>query len=96
VAIARALAMEPRIMLFDEPTSALDPEMIKEVLDVMKELALSGMTMMVVTHEVGFAKEVADRIIFMDDGQIVETGTPEVFFSNPTEDRTKLFLSQIL
>ena len=96
VAIARALAMEPRIMLFDEPTSALDPEMIKEVLDVMKELALSGMTMMVVTHEVGFAKEVADRIIFMDDGQIVETGTPEIFFSNPTEDRTKLFLSQIL
>ena len=96
VAIARALAMEPRIMLFDEPTSALDPEMIKEVLDVMKELALSGMTMMVVTHEVGFAKEVADRIIFMDEGQIVEIGTPETFFTNPVEERSKLFLSQIL
>jgi len=96
VAIARSLAMEPRIMLFDEPTSALDPEMIKEVLDVMKELARSGMTMMVVTHEMGFAREVADRIIFMEDGQIVEVGTPEHFFTNPTEDRTKLFLSQIL
>ena len=96
VAIARALAMEPKIMLFDEPTSALDPEMIKEVLDVMKNLALSGMTMMVVTHEMGFAKEVADRIIFMEEGQIVEVGTPEHFFTNPTEDRTKLFLSQIL
>ena len=96
VAIARALAMEPRIMLFDEPTSALDPEMIKEVLDVMKELALSGMTMMVVTHEVGFAKEVADRIIFMDEGQIVEIGTPETFFTDPVEERSKLFLSQIL
>jgi len=96
VAIARALAMEPRIMLFDEPTSALDPEMIKEVLDVMKELARSGMTMIVVTHEMGFAREVADRIIFMEDGQIVEVGTPEHFFTNPTEDRTKLFLSQIL
>ena len=96
VAIARALAMEPRIMLFDEPTSALDPEMIKEVLDVMKELALSGMTMMVVTHEMGFAREVADRIIFMEGGEIVEVGTPEHFFTNPTEDRTKLFLSQIL
>ena len=96
VAIARALAMEPRIMLFDEPTSALDPEMIKEVLDVMKELALSGMTMMVVTHEMGFAREVADRIIFMEGGEIVEAGTPEHFFTNPTEDRTKLFLSQIL
>ena len=96
VAIARALAMEPRIMLFDEPTSALDPEMISEVLDVMKELALSGMTMMVVTHEMGFAREVADRVIFMEDGQIVETGTPEHFFTNPTEERTKLFLSQIL
>ena len=96
VAIARALAMEPRIMLFDEPTSALDPEMIKEVLDVMKELARSGMTMIVVTHEMGFAKEVADRIIFMEAGSIVETGTPEHFFTNPTEDRTKLFLSQIL
>ncbi|MBH99459.1 MAG: amino acid ABC transporter ATP-binding protein [Acidimicrobiaceae bacterium] len=96
VAIARALAMEPRIMLFDEPTSALDPEMIKEVLDVMKALALSGMTMMVVTHEMGFAKEVADRLIFMEDGQIVEQNTTELFFSNPTEDRTKAFLSQIL
>ena len=96
VAIARALAMEPKIMLFDEPTSALDPEMIKEVLDVMKELALSGMTMMVVTHEMGFAKEVADKIMFMEGGQTVETGTPEHFFTNPTEERTKLFLSQIL
>ena len=96
VAIARALAMEPRIMLFDEPTSALDPEMIKEVLDVMKNLAHSGMTMMVVTHEMGFAKEVADQIMFMEGGQIVETGTPEHFFTNPTEERTKLFLSQIL
>ena len=96
VAIARALAMEPRIMLFDEPTSALDPEMISEVLDVMKELARSGMTMMVITHEMGFAREVADRVIFMEDGQIVETGTPEHFFTNPREERTKLFLSQIL
>ena len=96
VAIARALAMEPRIMLFDEPTSALDPEMIKEVLDVMKELATSGMTMMVVTHEMGFAREVADRVIFMEEGQIVETGTPEHFFTDPQEERTKLFLSQIL
>ena len=96
VAIARSLAMEPRVMLFDEPTSALDPEMIKEVLDVMKELALSGITMMVVTHEMGFAREVADRIMFMEGGEIVEVGTPEHFFTNPTEDRTKLFLSQIL
>ena len=96
VAIARALAMEPRVMLFDEPTSALDPEMIKEVLDVMKELARTGMTMIVVTHEMGFAREVADRIIFMESGEIVEEGTPEHFFTNPTEDRTKLFLSQIL
>ena len=96
VAIARALAREPRVMLFDEPTSALDPEMIKEVLDVMKNLAHSGMTMMVVTHEMGFAKEVADQIMFMEGGQIVETGTPEHFFTNPTEERTKLFLSQIL
>ena len=95
-AIARALCMEPKIMLFDEPTSALDPEMIKEVLDVMKELALSGMTMMVVTHEMGFAKEVADKIMFMEGGQIVEIGTPDHFFTNPTEERTKLFLSQIL
>lgn len=96
VAIARALAMQPKIMLFDEPTSALDPEMIKEVLDVMKELALSGMTMIVVTHEMGFAREVADRVIFMDAGYIVEVGTPEHFFDNPQHERTKLFLSQIL
>lgn len=96
VAIARALAMEPKIMLFDEPTSALDPEMIKEVLDVMKELARSGMTMLVVTHEMGFAREVADRVIFMDSGRIVEIGTPEHFFQDPQHDRTQLFLSQIL
>ena len=96
VAIARALAMMPKVMLFDEPTSALDPEMIGEVLDVMKGLAREGMTMVVVTHEMGFAREVSDRIIFMDDGQIVETGTVEHFFNNPQEDRTKLFLSQIL
>ncbi len=96
VAIARALAMQPKIMLFDEPTSALDPEMIKEVLDVMKELALSGMTMMVVTHEMGFAREVADRVIFMDGGRIIEVGTPQHFFEDPKHDRTKLFLSQIL
>jgi general L-amino acid transport system ATP-binding protein len=96
VAIARSLAMEPRIMLFDEPTSALDPEMIKEVLDAMKELAQSGMTMLVVTHEMGFAREVADRVLFFDYGQIVEEGTPEHFFTNPQHDRTKLFLSQIL
>ncbi|NIA25728.1 MAG: ATP-binding cassette domain-containing protein [Gammaproteobacteria bacterium] len=96
VAIARALAMDPKIMLFDEPTSALDPEMIKEVLDVMKELARSGMTMIVVTHEMGFAKEVADRVMFFDYGQIVEEGTPEHFFTAPEHDRTKLFLSQIL
>ena len=96
VAIARALAMEPKIMLFDEPTSALDPEMIKEVLDVMKELAQSGMTMIVVTHEMGFAKEVADRVMLFDEGQLVEENTPEEFFNNPESDRTKLFLSQIL
>ncbi|NNK91725.1 MAG: amino acid ABC transporter ATP-binding protein [Acidimicrobiia bacterium] len=96
VAIARALAMNPRIMLFDEPTSALAPEMIKEVLDVMKELARSGMTMLVVTHEMGFAREVADRVLFFDYGTIVEEGTPEHFFTNPQHDRTKLFLSQIL
>ncbi len=96
VAIARALAMEPKIMLFDEPTSALDPEMIKEVLDVMIELAKSGMTMLVVTHEMGFAKAVADRMYFFDQGIIVETGTPKEIFTNPQEDRTKLFLSQIL
>ncbi|MFN4217792.1 MAG: amino acid ABC transporter ATP-binding protein [Candidatus Bipolaricaulia bacterium] len=96
VAIARALAMQPKIMLFDEPTSALDPEMIKEVLDVMRELARSGMTMLVITHEMGFAREVADRIIFFDQGQIVEENTPEEFFRNPRHERTKLFLSQIL
>jgi general L-amino acid transport system ATP-binding protein len=96
VAIARALAMQPKIMLFDEPTSALDPEMIAEVLDVMKELARSGMTMIVVTHEMGFAREVADRVVFMADGQIVEAGTPEHFFEDPTEERTKAFLRQIL
>ncbi len=96
VAIARALAMDPKVMLFDEATSALDPEMIGEVLDVMKTLAKEGMTMVVVTHEMGFAKEVADRVIFMDHGAVVEEGTPEHFFTNPTHDRTKLFLSQIL
>ena len=96
VAIARALAMAPKIMLFDEPTSALDPEMIKEVLDVMKELAKSGMTMIVVTHEMGFAKEVADRVMLFDDGLMVEENTPNEFFDNPKNDRTKLFLSQIL
>ena len=96
VAIARALAMEPKIMLFDEPTSALDPEMIKEVLDVMKELARSGMTMLVVTHEMGFAREVADRVLFFDHGRIVEQGTPEYFFEQAQHPRTKLFLSQIL
>jgi polar amino acid transport system ATP-binding protein len=96
VAIARALAMMPKVMLFDEPTSALDPEMINEVLDVMKNLAREGMTMVVVTHEMGFAREVSDWVIFMDEGQIVETGTAEHFFKNPQEDRTKLFLSQIL
>lgn len=96
VAIARSLCMSPRIMLFDEPTSALDPEMIKEVLDVMIELAEEGMTMLVVTHEMGFARTVADRVIFMDDGEIVEEAEPEVFFSRPKSERTKLFLSQIL
>ncbi len=96
VAIARSLAMDPKLMLFDEPTSALDPEMIGEVLDVMKSLAREGMTMVVVTHEMGFAREVADRVIFMDAGRIVEEGTPEHFFTAPTHDRTKLFLSQIL
>ena len=96
VAIARALAMEPKIMLFDEPTSALDPEMIKEVLDAMKVLAEDGMTMIVVTHEMGFAKEVADRVMLFDDGQMVEENTPELFFDKPKNDRTKLFLSQIL
>jgi len=96
VAIARCLCMEPRIMLFDEPTSALDPEMIKEVLDTMIELAQEGMTMIVVTHEMGFARQVANRVIFMDQGQIVEQNDPEEFFNNPKSDRTKLFLSQIL
>ena len=96
VAIARSLCMHPKIMLFDEPTSALDPEMIKEVLDVMVDLAETGMTMLVVTHEMGFARQVAHRVIFMDDGQIVEQNEPEEFFNNPQSDRTKLFLSQIL
>lgn len=96
VAIARALAMEPEIMLFDEPTSALDPEMVGEVLDVMKELAKEGMAMAVVTHEMGFAKEVSDRVLFMDGGYIVEEGKPEEVLSNPKEDRTKNFLSQVL
>jgi polar amino acid transport system ATP-binding protein len=96
VAIARALAMHPKIMMFDEATSALDPEMIGEVLDVMKTLAREGMTMVVVTHEMGFAREVSDRVIFMDEGQIVEEGTAEHFFKNPVHERTKLFLSQIL
>jgi ABC-type polar amino acid transport system ATPase subunit len=96
VAIARSLAMKPKVMLFDEPTSALDPEMINEVLDAMKDLAREGMTMIVVTHEMGFAREVADRVVFMAEGQIVEVGTPEHFFTDPQEDRTKLFLSQIL
>ncbi|NES78104.1 MULTISPECIES: amino acid ABC transporter ATP-binding protein [Okeania] len=96
VAIARALAMQPKIMLFDEPTSALDPEMVREVLDVMRNLANSGMTMVVVTHEVGFAREVADRIVLMADGLLVEEATPEEFFQNPKEERTRQFLSQIL
>jgi ABC-type polar amino acid transport system ATPase subunit len=96
VAIARALAMQPKVMLFDEPTSALDPEMINEVLDTMKDLARGGMTMVVVTHEMGFAREVADRVVFMADGEIVEAGTPEHFFTAPREERTKAFLAQIL
>ncbi|MXZ82091.1 MAG: amino acid ABC transporter ATP-binding protein [Gammaproteobacteria bacterium] len=96
VAIARSLCMKPRVMLFDEPTSALDPEMIKEVLDVMVELATEGMTMLCVTHEMGFAKTVADRVIFMDGGEIIEENNPQEFFDNPQHDRTKLFLSQIL
>jgi general L-amino acid transport system ATP-binding protein len=96
VAIARALCMNPKIMLFDEPTSALDPEMVKEVLDTMVSLAEEGMTMLVVTHEMGFAKQVANRVIFMDQGQIVEENVPDAFFSNPQNERTKLFLSQIL
>jgi general L-amino acid transport system ATP-binding protein len=96
VAIARSLCMNPRIMLFDEPTSALDPEMIKEVLEVMVDLAQSGMTMLCVTHEMGFARQVANRVIFMDQGQIVEQNSPAEFFNNPKSERTKLFLSQIL
>ena len=96
VAIARALCMNPKIMLFDEPTSALDPEMVKEVLDTMVQLAEDGMTMLVVTHEMGFARQVANRIVFMDEGQIVEANTPQAFFDNPQHERTKLFLSQIL
>lgn len=96
VAIARALAMNPKIMLFDEPTSALDPEMVKEVLTVMKELAFEGMTMVVVTHEIGFAKEVSNRVIFMDEGKIIESNTPELLFNQPQNDRTKLFLSKVL
>jgi general L-amino acid transport system ATP-binding protein len=96
VAIARALTMSPKVMLFDEPTSALDPEMVKEVLDTMVDLANEGMTMLVVTHEMGFAREVADRIVFMDAGQIIESNTPVNFFANPQHARSKLFLSQIL
>ena len=96
VAIARALCMNPKIMLFDEPTSALDPEMVKEVLDTMVQLAEDGMTMLVVTHEMGFARQVANRIVFMDEGQIVEANTPQAFFDSPQHERTKLFLSQIL
>jgi polar amino acid transport system ATP-binding protein len=96
VAIARALAMNPKLMLFDEPTSALDPEMIKEVLEVMLDLAKAGITMIVVTHEMGFAKAAADEVVFMDKGQIVEKASPAVFFANPVQDRTRLFLSQIL
>ncbi|NCW42020.1 MAG: amino acid ABC transporter ATP-binding protein, partial [Actinobacteria bacterium] len=96
VAIARSLAMKPKVMLFDEPTSALDPEMINEVLDAIKQLAQEGMTMVVVTHEMGFAKEVADRVVFMADGEIVEVGTPSEIFDNPKEERTQKFLAQIL
>lgn len=96
VAIARALAMEPKVMLFDEPTSALDPEMVGEVLEVMKQLAREGMTMVVVTHEMGFAREVADRVLFMDHGKLVEEGTPEHFFTNPQEERAQMFLKQVL
>ena len=96
LAIVRALAMEPDVMLFDEPTSALDPEMVGEVLDVMKKLALEGMTMVVVTHEMGFAREVGSRILFMDGGHILEENTPQEFFANPREERTKLFLSKVL
>ena len=96
VAIARALAMQPNVMLFDEPTSALDPEMIREVLDVMRELAMSGMTMLIVSHEIGFAREVADRVIMFDGGRIMEQAPPDQFFNNPQEERTQAFLSEIL
>ena len=96
VAIARALAMEPKLMLFDEPTSALDPELVGEVLDVMKSLAKTGMTMIVVTHEMGFAREVADSMVFMDDGRVIETGTPESVLLSPQNERTKSFLSKVL
>ena len=96
IAIARALAMEPDMMLFDEPTSALDPEMVKEVLEVIKELAQDGMTMAIVTHEMGFAKEVADRVIFVDEGKIIEENTPEEVFNNPTHERTKEFFAKVL
>ena len=96
VAIARSLCMHPKVMLFDEPTSALDPEMVSEVLDTMTDLAQSGMTMIVVTHEMGFAKKVADRVVFMDEGRIVESNEPIAFFENPQSDRTKKFLSQVL
>ena len=96
VAIARALAMEPRVMLFDEPTSALDPEMVKEVLDVMLELASEGMTMVVVTHEMGFARAAADRLLFIDEGEVVEIGPPEEVFSNPAQERTRVFFDKIL
>ena len=96
VAIARALAMEPSVMLFDEPTSALDPEMVKEVLDTLVQLAVEGMTMVVVTHEMGFARQVADRVMFMDRGHIVEQAPPEAFFANPREERTRAFLRQVL
>jgi ABC-type polar amino acid transport system ATPase subunit len=96
VAIARSLAMEPRLMLFDEPTSALDPEMVGEVLEVMRELAKSGMTMMIVTHEMGFAREVADRVIYMDHGKVLEEGSPEAIFDHPSQERTRTFLSRVL
>jgi len=96
VAIARALAMEPKVMLFDEPTSALDPEMVGEVLDVMRSLAKEGMTMVIVTHEMGFAREVADRVLFVDDGQVLEQGAPQDLFEHPQQERTKLFLSKVL
>ena len=96
IAIVRALAMKPKLMLFDEPTSALDPEMVGEVLDVMKQLAQEGMTMVVVTHEMGFAREVGDRVLFMADGKILEQNTPEQIFTNPQEERTKVFLSKVL